>query len=171
MIDYLVARVMAWMTSEPVVGLMMMVAAVVTFAAIYRKGGGPEPGPWAWLRRIVEAGTLATMLMGLLWAFRAVLGDNAATFHAEHGRVSDANFQSLQTIWGAPHVQRELVVRHYRKVVVREEQFRDDPSLPPVFRDVEREELVDQDSIARAHGEVVIVPNLRKKGSGVYSGF
>ncbi|HWB80743.1 MAG TPA: hypothetical protein VG755_37530 [Nannocystaceae bacterium] len=171
MIDYVIGRVMAWMDSEPVVGLMMMVAAVVTFAGIYRREGGPAPGPWAWLRRIVEAGTLATLLMGLLWAFRAVLGDNAFSFHAEHGRVSEANFHSLQTIWGAPHVQRELVVRHYRKVVAREEQFRDDPTLPPVFRDVEREELVDQDSIARAHGEVVIVPNQRKKGSGIYSGF
>ncbi|MBX7079216.1 MAG: hypothetical protein K1X88_08540 [Nannocystaceae bacterium] len=171
MIDYVIGRVMAWMDSEPVVGLMMAVAAVVTFAALYRRDGGPGPGPWAWLRRVVEAGTLATLLMGLLWAFRAVLGGNAVAFHAEHGRVSEANFHSLQTIWGAPHVQRELVVRHYRKVVTREEQFRDDPTLPPVFRDVESEEIVDQDAITRAHGDVVVVPNLRKKGSGVYSGF
>jgi hypothetical protein len=171
MISYLVSRVLAWMEQEPVVGLMMTVAAVVTFAAVYRRGGGPEPGPWAWLRRVVEGGTMAALLMGLLWAFRAVLGDNAATFRAEHGRLSEANFASLQTIWGAPHVQRELVVRPYRTVVVREEQFRDDPTLPPVFRDVEREEIVDQDSITSAHGTVVVVPNERKKGSGVYSGF
>ncbi len=171
MIDYLVARVMAWMESEPVVGLMMTVAAVVTFAGIYRRGGGPERGPWAFAQRIVEAGTMAALLMGLLWAFRAVLGDNASTFGAEHGRVSEANFKSVQTIWGAPHVQQELAVHHYRKVVEREEQFRDDPTLPPVFREVEREELVDQDSITRARGSVVVVPNQRKKGSGVYSGF
>lgn len=171
MIDYVVARVLAWMEQEPVVGLMMTVAAVVTFAGVFRRDGGPEPGPWAWVRRIIEAGTMAVLLMGLLWAFRAVLGDNAATFRAEHGRVSEANFRSVQTIWGAPHVQRELVVRHYHTVVEREEQFRDDPTLPPVFRDVEREALVDQDSIASANGTVIIVPNERKKGSGVYSGF
>jgi hypothetical protein len=171
MISYLVSRALAWMEQEPVVGLMMTVAAVVTFAGVYRRDGGPEQGPWAWLRRIIEAGTMAALLMGLLWAFRAVLGDNSGTFLVEHGRVSEANFRSVQTIWGAPHVQQELVVRHFHTVVDREEQFRDDPTLPPVFREVEREELVPQDSIASAHGTVVIVPNQRKKGSGVYSGF
>lgn len=171
MISYLVARVLAWMEQEPVVGLMMTVAAVVTFAGVYRRDGGPELEPWQWLRRIIEAGTMAALLMGLLWAFRAVLGDNSGTFMVEHGRVSEANFRSVQTIWGAPHVQHELVVRHYHTVVDREEQFRDDPTLPPVFREVEREALVEQDSITSAHGTVVIVPNERKKGSGVYSGF
>ncbi len=171
MVDYVIARVLAWMEAEPVVGLMMTVAAVVTFAGVYGKSGGPGPGVWAWARRIVEAGTMAALLMGLLWAFRAVLGDNSATFLAEHGRVSEANFQSVQTIWGAPHVQRELVVRHWHTVVDREEQFREDPTLPPVFRDVEREELVALDSIASADATVVLVPNERKKGSGVYSGF
>ena len=58
MISYLVSRALAWMEQEPVVGLMMTVAAVVTFAGVYRKGGGPEPGPWAWARRIIESGTI-----------------------------------------------------------------------------------------------------------------
>lgn len=171
MIDYLVARALAWMEEEPVVGLMMTVAAVVTFAGLYAKGGGPGPGVWAWTRRIVESATMAALLMGLLWAFRAVLGDNSTTFLAEHGRVSEANFQSVQSIWGAPHVQHEPYVRHWRTIVEREEQFRDDPTLPPVFREVEREQQLMLNSIDGVRADVVIVPNERKKGSGVYSGF
>ncbi len=171
MVDYVIARALAWMEQEPVVGLMMTLAAVVTFAGIYRRHGGPEPGPWAFVRRVLDGSVGATLLMGLLWAFRAVLHDNAASFGDEHGRVSEANLQSVRTIWGGPHVQRELAVRHYRSVTEREEQFREDPTLPPVFREVTREELVDHDAMTRVRGDIDVTPNERRKGSGVYSGF
>lgn len=171
MIDYIISRALAWMEHEPVVGLMMTVAAVVTFAGVYRSGGGPAAGPWPFVRRILDAAVAASLLMGLLWAFRAVLMDNATSFAAEHGRISEANLHSVRTIWGGPHVQRELVVRHWRTVTEREEQFRDDPTLPPVFREVTREAPVDHDSIIQVRGELDVVPNERRKGSGVYSGF
>lgn len=171
MVDYVIARVLAWMDHEPVVGLMMTVAAVVTFAGAFRRGGGPEPGPWAFLRRTLDAGVASLLLMGLLWAFRAVLDDNAASFGAEHGRVSEANLQSVRTIWGGPHIQQELGVTHYEIVTVREEQFRDDPTLPPVFRESQEEIIVDHDSITGARIDIEVVPNERRKGSGIYSGF
>jgi hypothetical protein len=171
MIDYVISRALAWMEHEPVVGLMMTLAAVVTFAGVYRKGGGPEPTLLPFVRRILDAAVAAILLMGLLWAFRAVLHDNATSFAAEHGRTSEANLHSVRTIWGGPHVQRELVVRHWKTVTTREEQFRDDPTLPPIFRDVTTEELVDHDSITSVRGHVEVVSNERRKGSGVYAGF
>jgi hypothetical protein len=171
MIDYVISRALAWMEHEPVVGLMMTVAAVVTFAGVYRHGGGPEPQLLPLVRRIIDAAVAAILLMGLLWAFRAVLHDNATSFAAEHGRTSEANLHSVRTIWGGPHVQRELVVRHWKTVTTREEQFREDPTLPPIFREVTGEELVDHDSIASVRGHVEVIPNERRKGSGVYAGF
>lgn len=171
MVDYVIARALAWMELEPVVGLMMTVAAVVTFAGVFRRAGGPDPGPWAFVRRVVDATVAASLLMGLLWAFRAVLHDNATGFGAEHGRVSEANLQSVRTIWGGPHVQRELSVDHFEQITVREEQFRDDPTLPPVFRESVQESIVEHDSITRVRADIDVVPNQRRKGSGIYSGF
>ena len=171
MIDYVISRALAWMEHEPVVGLMMTVAAVVTFAGVYRREGGPGDGFWPFVRRVLDASVVAVLLMGLLWSFRAVLHDNAASFASEHGRTSEANLQSVHSIWGGPHVQRELTVQHYRDLTTKEEQFRDDPTLPPLFREVTSTEQVDHDSIAAVRGRIEVVPNERRKGSGVYNGF
>jgi len=170
MLDYLGGRFFDWMTYEPVVGLMMIVAAVVLFIGRYRRGA-PGEGGGPWVRGVLEAGAGAVLFLGLLWAFRAVLNDNAATFRENHGRVSEANYESLKTIWGAPHVQRELTVLHTRKVIEREEMWREDPSLPPLYRDVEREVVVDQNSLRSSHGTVVLTLNERRKGSALYNGF
>jgi hypothetical protein len=170
MAEYLGGRFFDWMTYEPVVGLMMIVAAVVLFIGGYRRGA-PGDGVQVWVRRIVEAAGMAVLFLGLLWAFRAVLNDNASTFRQNHGRVSEANYESLKTIWGGPHVQRELTVRHYRTVVEREEMWREDPSLPPLYRDVKREVYVDQNSLLSSHGTVDLTLNERRKGSALYNGF
>ena len=170
MLEFGAVRLMGWMTYEPIIGLMMVVGAVVLFLGAYRRGSPPSTFG-SWTRRIIESSAYALLFLGLLWAFRAVLNDNNSTFSQNHGRVSEANYQSLQTIWGAPHVQRELEVHHYRTIVEQEETWREDPTLPPLYRNVEREISVEQNTILSSQGHIELTTNERQKGSALYNGF
>ena len=142
---YLSDRVFAWMTHEPLVGVMMVVGTIVLFVGAYRRRGADQAdGFFAWTRRAVEAAATALLFLALLWGFRSVLGDNARGFASDHGRVTDANYQSVRTIWGAPHVQWELQAQL---------------------------EGVEGDAIAAFDGTIRMTPNERQKGSALYSGY
>ena len=170
MIKYIATRFFGWMDNEPFIGLMMVIAAIVLFLSAYKmKGESISDAFWPWMRRILEAVGIAILFLGLLWAFRAVLNNNSKTFRNSHGRVSAANYQSLKTIWGAPHVQRELNVYHYIKKRVREEVPRPDPSRPPIYRYVMKDVLVEQNTIVGVRGDVKMKMEKRKKGSAYYS--
>lgn len=171
MLKYIVDRFFGWMTHEPFIGLLMILAAVVLFLATLSGRRSNDTALWPYSRTLLEAAATAAMFLGLLWAFRAVLNDNLNTFKAGHGRVSAANYQSLKTIWGAPHIQRELSVTHYVTRRVKEELPRHDPTAAPVYRFVDKTVRIDQNSILGAHGSARIRPNQRKKGSAVYNGF
>ena len=171
MIKYIADRFFAWMTHEPFVGLLMIVAALVLFLGALATRRPEENAFWPWLRSILEATATAAMFLGMLWAFRAVLNDNLKTFRTVHGRVSTANYRSLKTIWGAPHIQRELSVTHYVKRRLREELPRTDPTRPPIYRYTETEVPLEQNSILETKGTARLRLNERKKGSALYSGF
>ena len=171
MIKYIADRFFSWMTLEPFVGLLMILAAVVLFLGALATRRPDDNAFWPWLRTILEATATAAMFLGLLWAFRAVLNDNLKTFRARHGRVSTANYQSLKTIWGAPHIQRELSVEHYVPRREREELPRSDPTRPPIYRYTEKQVHLAQNSFLEAKGKASLKLNERRKGSALYSGF
>jgi hypothetical protein len=137
------------MTHEPLIGVMMVVGTIVLFVGAYRRRGADRSeGFFPWARRVLEAAATALLFLGLLWGFRAVLGDNARGFQASHGRVTEANYRSVKTIWGEPHEQREL-----KALLYEEEQF------------------LDVDAIAGFDGSVRMTLNQRQKGSALYNGY
>lgn len=172
MVKYVVSRLFGWMSIEPVVGLLMIIAAVVLFIQIYRKKKAEKDITfWHWMRNLVEAFAISLLFLGLLWSFRAILNNNYKRFQTSHGRISQVNYRSLKTIWGSPHVQRELSVAHWMEKEVKEEIRRNDPSLPPIYKVVTRRFHVPQNSVLSSRGEIKIIPNKRKKGSAYYSGY
>lgn len=164
-------RVMSWFTVEPTVSLLMTITAVVLFGSALRKSKDSSTAFWPWLRRIIEASVGAVLFLGLLWAFRSILSNNNVTFNSTHGSLSDINRQSAQSIWGKPHVQRELSVNHYIETVVQEEIPREDPSQPPLYRNVEVHQHVPQNSIIGFTGQVDLTLSEREKGYALYSGY
>ena len=129
MFGRIASRFFGWMTYEPVVGLLMIIGALVLFLLAYREKNATEPkGFWDWFRRLLESLGVAVMFLGLLWAFRAILNNNASTFRNAHGRISSVNYYSVKKIWGSPHVQRELEVAHYVERTFKEELPQYDPS-------------------------------------------
>ena len=164
-------RVINWVTVEPAISLLMIITAVVLFGSAFRKSKDSSTTFWPWLRRVIEASVGAVLFLGLLWAFRAILNNNNVTFNSTHGSLSEANRQSAQSIWGRPHVQRELVVSHFIETVVQEEIPREDPSQPPLYRNVKVRQQVPQNSVIGFTGDVCLTLSEREKGYALYSGY
>jgi hypothetical protein len=164
-------RFVDWMTVEPAIGLLMTTTAIVIFGAAFARSRDVSPAFWPWLRRVIEASVGAVLFLGLLWAFRSILTSNNTSFHATHGSVSDASLQSAQSIWGRPHVQRELAVNHFIETVVQEEIPRPDPSDPPLYRNKKVRQQVPQNSILGFVGQVDMSLSEREKGYALYNGF
>jgi hypothetical protein len=164
-------RLIDWMTVQPVVGLLMAITALVLFGSALARAGDPSGAFWPWARRLLEASAGALLFLGLLWGFRAILNNNISTFNATHGSLSDASLQSAQSIWGRPHVQRELQVAHFIEKTVQEEIPREDPTLPPIYRDVQVREQVPQNSLLGFTGVVTLTLSEREKGYALYNGY
>lgn len=145
----LLNRAMSWMTVEPVTALMMLIAAIILFGASFaRSRDDTSPGFWPWLRRVIEAAVGTFLFLGLLWAFRSILTNNQAIFYNTHGSLSDVNLYSAYSIWGRPHIQRELNVEHFTRGTQAE-----------------------QNSILSFTGEVDLRLSEREKGYAYYNGF
>ncbi|MDH4129405.1 MAG: hypothetical protein OEV44_11650 [Spirochaetota bacterium] len=168
---FIANRFFSWMTYEPVIGLLMVTVAIILFIVAYKKYDLKSNTFWEWLKRIVEAGAIAIIFIGFLWAFRSILNDNYNSFRKAHGRVSETNFKSVKKIWGAPHIQRELVVDHFIEQTVKEEIPRIDLSKPPLYKMVKKIVEVEQNSILSSRGEANLKLSERKKGSALYNGF
>jgi hypothetical protein len=167
----LLNRIINWMTVEPAIGLLMTVTAIVIFATAFGRSRDDADNFWPWLRRVIEASVGAVLFLGLLWAFRSILTTNNTTFHSTHGSLSEATLQSAQSIWGRPHVQRDLAVNHTIETTVQEEIPREDPSLPPLYRNKQVRQLVPQNSLLAFTGQVDMALSEREKGYALYNGF
>lgn len=168
---YMLNRVITWFTVEPAISLLMTITALVLFGSALAHQKAPADAFWPWLRRLIEASVGALLFLGLLWAFRGVLNDNIDTFQSTHGSLSDANRYSARSIWGQPHVQRELVVKHYITTTEKEELPRQDLTQPPLYREVEVRKTIPQNSIIAFNGDVALQLSERKKGYALYSGY
>jgi hypothetical protein len=167
----LLNRIFEWINVEPAVSLLMIITAVVLFGSAFHVGAESKDSFWPWLRQVVEASMGAILFLGLLWAFRSVLNDTITTYYSTHGSVSDISRESAWSIWGRPHTQIELTIKHSRPVEVQEELPREDPTQPPVYRTVTQIQEIPQNSITGFFGDVQMNLNERQKGYALYSGY
>ncbi|MBK9926511.1 MAG: hypothetical protein IPP66_14645 [Anaerolineales bacterium] len=164
-----------WVNVEPMVGLLMLITAIVLFGSAFRDYKEDNISFWPWLRRFLEICTRALigaiMFVGLMWAFRIILNDNVASFYSTHGSLSDVSRSSAFTIWGRPHRQVELTVNHSIEVEEQQEQPRENPDDPPVYKTVLVRKDVPQNSIIGFAGDVDMKLSEREKGYALYSGY
>src|SRR5260221_10775990 len=101
--EYLTERSFSWMTYEPFIGILMIISAAILFVSHFNKENFKPASFWQWVGRVIESFSVAFAFMFLLWAFRSILNTNSENFSFSHGRVSEQNYNSVQTIWGSPH--------------------------------------------------------------------
>jgi hypothetical protein len=169
---FILDRIASWITLEPFISLLMIIAAVAIFLRSYKQIQEDANNKfWYWFKKIVEAIGITVLFLGLLWVSRAVLNDNYKTFIANHGRVSKTNYESVQNIWGGPHIQRELSVHHTIDKEFITEIPREDISAPPLYKKEIKTVDIEQNSILKFKGTAELHPNKRQKGSAFYNGF
>jgi hypothetical protein len=123
------------------------------------------------LRRLAWALTLVAFLVGALSVVRVYLHQSLAGFQRTHGRVTEANYNAIQTIWGTPQEQHELGYELYWDEEVTERIESEDITKPAVLRKkMVRHEMTANPFVAARH-EVELRQNPRRKGSALYGGF
>src|SRR5436305_4805522 len=103
--------------AQPVVALFLGGALLAVFlTTILRKPSPAESDTsrsliWTLyhqFQRLVWALMLLSFLAGALSLLRTYLHQTLATYQREHGRVTQANYNAVQTIWGAEQTQGDL---------------------------------------------------------------
>ncbi len=144
-----------------------------------RKSGDVAPSnpPSLWWTLYAQAGTmlwaflLVTMLLGGFNVLRSYLHQIVANFQRNHGRITEANYNAVQTIWGAEQTQDELKMDLYYEEEVTERIESEDLTKPAVLRKKIVRHTITANPFLSARHEVTLKQNARKKGSALYGGY
>src|SRR5258706_11874929 len=166
--------------TQPVLALFLGGALLAVFlSAMFNPNPAAESGARASLlwtlyehfARLTWALLLVALLVGALSVLRIYLRQTVTNFQRGHGRVTQANYDAVQTIWGAEQEQGELKVEIYTDEEVTERIESEDLTKPAVLRKkIVRHPITANPFIAARH-DIVLKQNPRKKGSAYYGGY
>jgi hypothetical protein len=114
---------------------------------------------------------LVSLLMGGLSTLRSYLHQTVSNFQHDHGRITDANLQAVQTIWGPEQQQGDLGLSFYWDEEVTERIESEDTTKPAIIRKKTVRHDVTANPFLFARHEVTLTQNARKKGSAYYGGY
>ena len=179
-VSKLLSRACGLADVEPVIALLLGAALLAVFltALFQRKDpveSGGSPGLlWTLYKnhtRLLWGLTLVALLIGTVSVLRSYLRQAANDFSRSHGRVTQANYNAVQTIWGSEQVQGELNVDIYHNEEVTERIESEDPSKPALLRKKMRHVSATGNPFIAARHEITLRQNPRKKGSAFYGGY
>jgi len=164
---------------EPLISLFLFAALLAVFLAAIRQsnalaGPGGTSLPWTLYRnfnRLIWGIVLITLMVFAIATLRSYLRQSVASFQRSHGRVTQANYDAVQTIWGAEQTQGELNVQIYNDEEVTERIESEDLTKPAVLRKKIERHFATGNPFISAHHDVTLKQNPRKKGSAYYGGF
>jgi hypothetical protein len=114
---------------------------------------------------------LAGFLVGAALLLKSYQNEALSDFRRTHGRVSEANYNAVQNIWGPEQNQQELTVEFgYDEEVTERVEF-DDPAKPALIKKKTVHRVVLGNAFESARHEVTLRQNPRKKGSAIYPGY
>ena len=129
---------------EPLIALFLGAALLAVFlSALFpsakpASGAGDNPGlPWTLYRqasRLSWAVLLVLFLAGTISVLRIYLRQTEENFQRTHGRITRANYNAVQTIWGSEQQQGELRLEIYTNEDVTERLESEDPTKPALLR-------------------------------------
>lgn len=180
-ISKLISRASTLADVEPTVALFLAAAILAVFlTALFRSqpAGGPDaPNPslvWTLYRsyqRFLWAFLLVALFVGTISVLRSYLHQAVSDFQQTHGRVTEANYNAVETIWGSEQVQGELAVDIYHNEDVTERVQSDDPTKPDVIHKKTVHTSVSGNPFVSARHEMTLKQSPRKKGSAFYGGY
>jgi len=188
----LVGRATDLAQTQPLLALCLGAALFAVFISLLlRKPVGVQPSgclpeppaggiaartPLAWtlyfqLSRFLFAAAVVLLLAQTLGVLRTYLRTSVAHFQQTHGRVTEVNYNAVQSIWGAEQTQRELTLKIYYDEEVTERTEFEDPTKPALIRKkTVRHNVIGNPFVTAAH-DITLKQNPRKKGSALYGGY
>jgi hypothetical protein len=180
LVSRLLARAADLTDVQPALALFLAGALLAVFlTALFSARAATEPDArsslaWTLYRqfiRLLWALTLAVFLLTTMSLLRVYLHGVLAGFQRTHGRITEANYKAIQTIWGTPQEQGDLRFNLYWEEEVTERIESEDVTKPAVLRKkIVRHDLTANPFLAARH-EVVLRQNARRKGSALYGGY
>jgi hypothetical protein len=164
---------------QPILALFLGGGLLAVFLTAFLRPHPPGPEArqtllWTLYRhvaRLVVALSLVAFLVGTMTLLRTYLHRTLSTFERSHGRITEANYNAIQTIWGTPHEQRELKFDLYHEQEVTERIESEDLTKPAVLRKkIVRTYATGNPFLTSTH-QVTLRQNPRKKGSALYGGY
>jgi len=166
---------------EPVIALFLGAALLAVFLTALFQGktpgeSGGKNASFIWtlyqnLTRLLWAVLLIALLAGTISVLRSYLRRTVNDFQRTHGRITQANYNAVETIWGAEQVQNELNVDIYHNEEVTERIESEDPAKPALLRKKTVHQSVTGNPFVAATHEMTLKQNPRKKGSAFYGGY
>jgi hypothetical protein len=164
---------------QPVLALFLGGALIAVFITAAFRLKADEPGSKStliWLlyhrfNQVLWATSLVVILLGSLSLLRAYLHHTLASFQHSHGRITEANYNAVQTIWGAEQNQGELQMELFWQEEVTERIESEDLTKPTVTRRKTVRHDITENPFLSARHEVTLTQNPRKKGSALYGGY
>jgi len=163
---------------EPAIALFLGAALLAVFLSTLMLPAAADAAnvqlPWVLYRqitRLIWALTLVSLLAGAISVMRSYLSQCVVNFQRTHGRVTQANYNAVETIWGAEQVQGELTVDIYHNEEVTERIESEDPDKPAHIKKSTVRKPATGNPFVSAHHEVTLRQNPRKKGSAFYDGY
>jgi hypothetical protein len=165
---------------QPVIALFLGAALLAVFLSTIfaprktAEANGKRSLLWTLYRqfsRLLWGAMLVTFLVATLSVLRVYLHQTLANFQRSHGRVTQANYNAVQTIWGAEQTQTGLRMELFYEEEVTERFESEDITKPAVLRKkIVRHDITSNPFISERH-EVRLKQNPRKKGSALYGGY
>ena len=186
MFSYL-TRLVGQFYSKPIRSILLLALAVLILAVLLtsflrwlRRRREDRPDSWVGLITASLSNVLKVLAgLGVLAGLCLHLRFRAEEFARLRGGVSQKNYEAVKTIWGRPHVQRELRAHlaRYTKKYFNVEGLEFDPeklkaaSQPIAYRAVDIEEVMPGNPVIEADHEIDLHMNYRRKGNASYPGF
>jgi len=162
--------------------LVTIIAAVLLASLVgwLRRRNQDRPETWAGLLVACIGNVLKVLIgLGVLVVMCMYLDFQSDEFARQRGGTSQRNYQSVMTIWGRPHVQRELTckltyetVEYYNKDGLEIDANKLKATTQPVgFRKQTIQHVVPGNPIISAEHTLNVAANYREKGGAFYPGF
>ena len=111
---------------------------------------------------------LTAVALSLLLGY---LRQTLTAFQRTHGRITQANFHAVQTIWGAPQVQADLRMEIYYDEEITERIESEDLTKPAILRKRTVRHFAPGNPFVAGRHSVTLRQNPRRKGSAIYGGY
>lgn len=179
LLSRLLGRTGSFSNVEPLLALFLGGALLAVFLnVLFRRQSKTEIPARSLLWTLYSRFNLllwALFIVGFLMAgmsvLRSYLHQTVASFQRNHGRVTQANYNAVQTIWGPEQTQGELKMDLYYEEEATERIESEDLTKPAVLRKKIVRHNITSNPFVSARHEITLRQNPRKKGSALYGGY